>query len=325
MKRTRLIAILCSAAALLVAGCYSISGSHTDDDHIVQGSHEIKLTKHREGDRPIRIVVTTGMVGDIVKQVGGKQVEIQQLMGADTDPHLYKAGPADSTACKNADIIFYSGLHLEGKLSDMLHERSRVSPVFPITQFLPPNELLESSGIHDPHVWFDVSLWQKTIPLVRDVLSKYDAAHAEEYAAAATAYDAELTKLHAESKAALAKIPKERRVLVTAHDAFRYFGRAYDIEVHGIQGISTESEAGISEVNKLVNLLVDRKIKAVFVESTVSEQNIRSLLEACQFKGHTVTIGGQLFSDAMGGADTPAGTYPGMIRHNVETIQTALQ
>jgi manganese/zinc/iron transport system substrate-binding protein len=330
MNRINFLAFasLTIAALCLVGcgGCSSEGEGHGEDPLVTQGSREVTLTRHRSGAAPIRIVVTTGMVADIVSHVGGKQVELTQLMGADTDPHLYKAGQRDSIACKNADIIFYSGLHLEGKLSDFLSEFGRENPVFPITQFIPPDELLGwDQGVYDPHAWFDVSLWSKTIPLVREVLSKYDPDRASEYAANATAYEKELAELHEECKAKLATIPKTHRVLVTAHDAFRYFGRAYDIEVHGIQGISTESEAGLNEVNRLVNMLVDRKIKAVFVESTVSEQNIRSLLEGCKAKGHTVVIGGSLFSDAMGAANTSAGTYPGMVRHNVETIHSALK
>jgi manganese/zinc/iron transport system substrate-binding protein len=182
-----------------------------------------------------------------------------------------------------------------------------------------------TDGAHDPHVWFDVSLWRRCVDVVRDSLVRFDPKHGDEYKARAAEYAAKLESLHSEVKSQLAEIPANRRVLVTAHDAFRYFGRAYEVEVLGIQGISTDSEAGVKEINTLVDLLVDRKIKAVFVESSVSERNVKALVEGCQARGHEVKIGGELFSDAMGRPGTEEGTYPGMVRHNVNTIVNALQ
>lgn len=276
-------------------------------------------------DGRIRVVATTGMVADLVERVGGKHVNVQQLMSAGIDPHQYKAVPEDVVACDRADLIFYSGLHLEGKLADLFEKMAKKKPTYAVAGKLPEASLLHSDGAHDPHVWFDVSLWRQTIAVVRDALIEFDPANVEEYRQNAAAYESELDKLHAECKTLLAEVPKEQRVLVTAHDAFQYFGRAYDVEVHGIQGISTESEASNNEVNRLVDLLVNRKIKAVFVETSVSERNIKSLLEGCKSKGHEVRIGGELFSDAMGEKGKPEGTYPGMVRHNVKTIVEALK
>jgi manganese/zinc/iron transport system substrate-binding protein len=276
-------------------------------------------------DGRIRVVATTGMVADLVERVGGKHVNVQQLMAAGIDPHQYKAVPSDVTACHEADLIFYNGLHLEGKLADLFEKLAAKKPTYAVAGKLPEAMLLHSDGAHDPHVWFDVSLWRQTIAVVRDALIDFDPTNVEEFRANAAAYESELDKLHEECQKLLAEVPKERRVLVTAHDAFQYFGRAYDIEVHGIQGISTESEASTKEKNKLVDLLVQRKIKAVFVETSVSERNIESLLEGCSAQGHDVRIGGELFSDAMGEKGKPEGKYPGMVRHNVKTIVEALK
>jgi manganese/zinc/iron transport system substrate-binding protein len=174
-------------------------------------------------------------------------------------------------------------------------------------------------------LWFDVSLWSEAVSVVADALAEFDPANAAEYRERAAKYRAELAALHEESKSRIAEIPKERRVLVTAHDAFSYFGRAYDMEVRAIQGISTESEAGLKEVNELVDFIAERKIKAVFVETSVSDRNIKALVEGCKAKGHEVAIGGELYSDAMGEPGTPEGTYAGMVRRNVDTIVNALQ
>jgi len=305
--RTVAAVILLLLTVLSTPGCHFGSDSSAGDDGRID------------------VVATTGMVADLVERIGGEHVKVQQLMSAGIDPHQYKAAPADRIACDRADVIFYSGLHLEGKLADMFEKLAAKKPVYAVADKLPEASLLSSDGAHDPHVWFDVSLWRQTIPVVRDALIEHDPAHAEEYRRNAAGYEAELDKLHEECKAALAGVPESQRVMITAHDAFEYFGRAYGVEVHGIQGISTESEASVKEVNRLVDLLVSRKIKAVFVETSVSERNINSLLEGCRAQGHEVRIGGELFSDAMGDKGTPEGTYPGMIRHNVKTVVEALK
>lgn len=278
------------------------------------------------GQYPIPIVCTTGMVGDLVAQVGGEQVQVTSLMGEGVDPHLYKPSPGDVSRLSSAGLIFYNGLHLEGKMADLFVRMSRKRPTHAVAEAIPETALLElADGHYDPHVWFDVALWSQTVDRVRDVMVQFDPAHASEYARRAADYKRSLGELDAECRSALAAIPKERRVLVTAHDAFHYFGRAYDVEVKAVQGISTEAEAGVREINELVDLIVGRGIKAVFIESTVSERNIQALVEGCGARGHVVRIGGELFSDAMGQAGTPAGTYIGMVRHNVRTIVKALE
>ena len=284
------------------------------------------VTAKYYGPYPIQVVCTIGMVADQVKNIGGEHVQVVSLMGAGVDPHLYKASPADVAQLNRADIIFYSGLHLEGKLAELLERMRAHKPTVAVAERIDDAQILHDEGdAHDPHVWFDVSLWSEASAAVRDALAEFDPKHADDYRAAAQEYAARLAVLHEFAKTELATVPKEQRVLVTAHDAFQYFGRAYDLEVRGIQGISTDSEASVKHVNELVDFLVERKIKAVFVETSVADQNIRSLIEGCAAQNHKVTIGGELFSDAMGPEGTAEGTYEGMVRHNVETIVKALK
>jgi manganese/zinc/iron transport system substrate-binding protein len=266
------------------------------------------------------------MVADIAQNVGGEHAAATALMGEGVDPHLYKASPADVSQLSRADIVLYSGLHLEGKLAELLERMGRRKPTVGIAERIAPEKVLtDDHGAHDPHVWFDVSLWSEAAAAAADALAEFDPPHADAYRTNATAYRDRLAQLHQYAKDQLATVPKDRRVLVTAHDAFRYFGRAYGVEVRGIQGISTDSEAGVRQVRELVDFLVERKIKAVFVETSVSDQNIRSLLEGCHARGHPVVIGGSLYSDAMGKAGTPEATYEGMVKHNVDTIVAALK
>ncbi|HYG78168.1 MAG TPA: zinc ABC transporter substrate-binding protein [Planctomycetota bacterium] len=282
------------------------------------------------GDGPLKAVCTVGMIADIVQRVGGKHVQVQSLMGPGTDPHLYKAREDDSRALSGADVIFYVGLNLEGKMSDLFVKMQRKKPVFAMSdpEYIDPKLLREPpemEGHYDPHIWFDVSLWMKSAERVRDALAEVDRAHADDYKKNAEALLKEMGELHEWCKKELATIPQERRILITAHDAFGYFGRAYGVEVRGIQGISTEDQAPVAAINELVDLIVTRKVKAVFVESSVPRKNIEALLEGCKARGHTIVIGGELFSDAMGEADKPEGTYIGMVKHNVETIVKALK
>jgi manganese/zinc/iron transport system substrate-binding protein len=283
--------------------------------------------RHRfAGKHPIRIVCTTGMVADLARNVGGDHVKVTALMKAGVDPHLYQASPGDVGLLSGSDMVFYSGLHLEGRMTDLLENMANQKPSVAVATAIPEDRVLhDENGAHDPHLWFDVSLWSQATNAVRDALVAFDPAHADDYRANAEEYRQRLGKLHEETSAAIATIPEDHRVMVTAHDAFQYFGKAYKIDVRGIQGISTDSEAGVKQINDLVSFLVDRKIKAVFVETSVSDQNVRSLLEGCAARGHTVKIGGELFSDAMGAEGTSEGTYEGMIKHNVETIAKALK
>jgi manganese/zinc/iron transport system substrate-binding protein len=287
---------------------------------------EAKAEFRFNGTHPIKTVCTTGMVADLVRHVGGSHVSVTQLMGAGIDPHLYKTSTADIEKLSSADAIFYSGLHLEGKMGDVFVRMARRKPVYPVTEGVLESEILEvGDGQFDPHLWFDVSLWSQCVDVVAEALVSFDPPHADEYKQNAATYRERLAKLHEECKTRIATIPADRRVLVTAHDAFAYFGRAYAMEVKAIQGISTETEAGVKEINDLVDFIAQRKIKAVFIETSVSDRNIKALVEGCQAKGHTVVIGGELFSDAMGEEGTPEGTYEGMVRHNVETIVKALE
>lgn len=276
----------------------------------------------------LQAVATTGMIADIVANVGGGRVAVTPLMGAGVDPHLYKATRSDIQKMLNADIVFYNGLLLEGKITDaFVKVASSGKPVFAVTELLPEDRLLEPAefqGHFDPHVWMDPAAWAKAVEVVRDKLTLRDPAEAATYQANAARYMAEIDKLDAYSRQVLANVPAERRVLVTAHDAFNYFGRAYAFEVKGIQGISTESEAGLKKIEELVELLVARRIPAVFVESTIPARSIEALVAGAKVRGHAVTIGGELFSDAMGAPGSYEGTYVGMIDHNVTTIARAL-
>jgi manganese/zinc/iron transport system substrate-binding protein len=278
--------------------------------------------------KPIEIIATTGMVADITRAVAGDHATVSSLMGEGVDPHLYKPTAADAKAIVSADMVFYSGLMLEGRMSDTFFKAARMGKlVYPVTELIDETFLLEPpefAGHWDPHVWMDVSAWSQAVGAVAVALCEQDEANCDVYKANAARYQAKLQSLHEYALASIASIPENRRVLITAHDAFNYFGRAYGIEVVGIQGLSTESEAGIEDVNRLVNMLVDKKITAVFVESSVSDRNVNALIEGAAAKGHTVTIGGRLFSDAMGQTGTYHGTYIGMLDHNITTIASAL-
>lgn len=273
------------------------------------------------------VVATTGMVADIVRAVAGERAQVKNIIGEGVDPHLYKPTRADVADLTRADIIFYSGLLLEGKMTDVLVKISRTKPVVPVTETVDESYLLEPpefQGHFDPHLWMDVQGWMKAVDAVTKALGEYDPPNRALYEQNAAAYLAELKKLDDYARQSISTIPEQSRVLVTAHDAFNYMGRAYELEVLGIQGISTESEAGLGDLNKLVDTLVSRKIKAVFVETSVADKNVRALIEGARARGFEVSIGGTLFSDAMGAPGTYEGTYIGMIDHNVTTIVRAL-
>ncbi|MFC7440869.1 metal ABC transporter solute-binding protein, Zn/Mn family [Laceyella putida] len=282
-------------------------------------------TNHSVG-HPIRVTATTGMIADIVKHVGGKHVQVTSLMGPGVDPHLFKASQGDIQKLNDADLIFYNGLHLEGKMGDILGKIGKTKSVVAVTDQIPKEKLLiAEKNQTDPHVWFDVRLWMDATKRVEHTLSKIDPKHQQDYKRQTELYMTELKELHDYSREQIATIPKQQRVLVTAHDAFGYFGRAYDIEVVGLQGINTNSEYGVADVSKLVDLLTSRKIKAVFVESSVPKRSIEAVVQGARQRGHEVEIGGELFSDAMGKEGTPSGTYIGMVRHNVDVITGALK
>ncbi len=276
---------------------------------------------------PYKVTTTIGMVGDIVRQVTGDRATVVNIIGEGVDPHLYNATRADIGKLLEADIVFYSGLMLEGKMADALIRVARKRAVYAVTELIDPALLLEPpefAGHPDPHLWMDVRLWRTCTEMVSSTLSAFDPDGASIYKANCARYIAELDELDSYVRKVIGSIPESRRVLVTAHDAFNYMAKSYGLEVIGIQGISTESEAGVDDINRIVDLLVRRRIEAVFVETSVSDKNMRALIEGAASHGHTVKIGGALFSDAMGAPGTYEGTYIGMIDHNATTIARAL-
>jgi manganese/zinc/iron transport system substrate-binding protein len=277
---------------------------------------------------PLRVVATTGMIADIVRQVAGDRAEVAALMGEGVDPHLYRATRSDIARMLEADVVFYNGLLLEGKMTDALVRVARGGkPVFAVTELIDESYLLAPpafAGHFDPHVWMDPQAWGKAVDVVQQSLAEVDPEGAEAHGTRAAAYLERLRGLDGYAEGVLATVPPERRVLVTAHDAFSYFGRRYGFEVLGIQGLSTESEAGLKRIEELVSVLVERKIPAVFVETTIPEQSVRALIAGANARGHEVVVGGYLFSDAMGRPGTYEGTYVGMIDHNVTAIARAL-
>ncbi len=282
----------------------------------------------RSAAKPLRIVATTGMVADLVRHIAGEHGDVMALIGSGVDPHLFKATRYDIKKMHEADVVFYSGLMLEGRLQEVLKQvNSSNRPVVAVTDRLdhaylrsPP----DFEGHFDPHVWMDVAAWSRCVDWVDETLSKIDPVHADQFHQNAKAYQTELAELHEYVRKVIASIPESQRVLVTAHDAFGYFGRTYGIEVRSIQGVTTESEAGIQDVNRLVDFLVERKLPAIFVESSVNGKNIHAVIEGTKSRNVSIRIGGELFSDAMGTEGTYEGTYIGMIDHNATRIAHAL-
>lgn len=278
-----------------------------------------------QAEQPTPVVATTTIVADLVRQVGGDRVAVDCLMGPGIDPHSYRATPRDADRLARAKLIVASGLHLEGKLSELLARLGRRVPVTAVADTLPSEQLLPvTDTLHDPHVWFDARLWSRCVPAVVEALAKLDPGGREHFQARAADAIRRLESLDDRLRDRLASIPKQQRVLVTAHDAFRYFGRAYDVEVLGVQGTSTESEAGLADINRLVETIVARKIPAVFVETSVSDRNVTALREGARARGHAVALGGQLYSDALGGPGSGAETLEAMLLANVETIHAGL-
>lgn len=291
-------------------------------------SNQKETATNGDEDGKLKITTTIGMIKDVTENIGGEHVEVTGLMKTGVDPHLYKASQGDIKKLDEAELILYNGLHLEGKMGEIFEKMEKSKPVIAVTRDIKEDDLRSAgNGIkgHDPHVWFSVQHWMTVTETIRDVLIEQDPDHAETYKANAEKYLAQLQELDAYAKEQIASIPEEGRVLVTAHDAFGYFGDAYGIEVMGLQGLSTASEYGSKDVSNLRDYLVEKKIKAVFVESSVPKKSIEAVVEGAKKKGHEVKIGGELFSDAMGKEGTEEGTYIGMVRHNVDTIVSALK
>ncbi len=275
----------------------------------------------------VSVVATTGMIADAARQVGGDLVEVRGLMGAGVDPHSYRQTRTDIAAMVRADLVLWHGLYLEAQMEEFLLDLGQRNRVVAVGEAVPRDRLLahdEYENRFDPHIWMDPDLWAEVVRATRDALTEVLPGGAAAFAENAERHLADIARLSAYSREVLGRVPEASRVLLTAHDAFGYFGRAYGFEVVGIQGISTESEAGLNRIGELVEMLVERRIGAVFVESSVSDRNIRALVEGAAARGHKVRIGGELYSDAMGSPGTYEGTYLGMIDHNVTTIAAAL-
>jgi manganese/zinc/iron transport system substrate-binding protein len=277
----------------------------------------------------LKVVTTTSMITDLVKNIAGDLVEVKGLMGAGVDPHLYKASEGDVSKLFNADVIFYNGLHLEGKLVEVFEKmKTSEKKTIPLGEALPKNELIGSeyfASNYDPHVWFNIQYFKKFALQVTEVLSENDPSNALKFEENNRIFQKKLDDLEAEVKGIIETLPEEKRVLVTAHDAFNYFGKAYGFNVVGLQGLSTATEAGVQDVQRLSDFIIENKVKAIFIESSVPRRTIEALQEAVLSKNHEVSIGGSLYSDALGNPDSVEGTYIGMFKYNVNTIVNALR
>ncbi len=319
--RRRLLRLVHLLTCLAVAGA-ALAGCGADGPAAASGPANL------EGGRALRVVTTIGQIADAARRVGGARVQVQALMGPGIDPHLYRASESDITRLESADVIFWNGLHLEAAMSGVLERiedlgvRSvRVSDGIERARLLTPPEF---KGAYDPHIWFDLELWAQAVATVRDALIELDPQGAELFQANAAAYLREIEDLDDYVRARSAELDERVRVLVTAHDAFNYFARRYGFEVRGLQGISTESEASTADVQELGRFISARGIPAVFIESSVPDQGVQAVIAAADAQGHAVIVGGEIFSDAMGEEGTQEGTYLGIIRHNIDTIVSAL-
>ncbi|KQL34653.1 metal ABC transporter solute-binding protein, Zn/Mn family [Psychrobacillus sp. FJAT-21963] len=298
------------SAVLFIAGC-----SNKSNDNI--GNEQKPL-----------VVTTTGQIADAVREIAGDHVIVKSLMGPGVDPHLYKATQGDLQTLEEADIIFYNGLELEGKMSDIFEKMKEEKTVHAIGDAIPKNQILRNElhpELSDPHIWFDIEVWQQAVKEVTKTLVAEIPDNQDEFLKNEEVYFQKLNDLSKWSDQRISEIPKEQRVLVTAHDAFNYFGRSHGMEVRGLQGLSTDSEYGLKDIQNIVDFLVDQNIKAVFIESSVSDKAMKAVIEGAKEKGHSIQIGGELFSDAMGAEGTEEGTYIGMYKHNVNTIVDSLK
>ncbi len=286
-------------------------------------------TETKQKNEKLNVVTTTTMITDMLSVIGGDKITLQGLMGSGVDPHLYKASEGDVSKLFNADVVFYNGLHLEGKLVDIFEKMQQQNKTtIAITDALDKSKLIGSdyfASNYDPHIWFNINYWKKAVQFVANKLAELDAKNAAYYLNNANNYLASLDALQKEVTNVVNKLPAEQRILVTAHDAFNYFGEAFNFQVVGLQGLSTATEAGVQDVQKLANFIIENNVKAIFVESSVPKRTIEALQASVKAKGHEVTIGGTLYSDALGDAGTPEGTYIGMFKYNVNTIVNALQ
>lgn len=280
----------------------------------------------QDDDGRPQIVATTMMLEDLLNNLGGDLIQVEGIMGPGVDPHVYRATPGDFASMERADLIVYNGHFLEARLAEVLSNIP--TRTYAAAETLPEDRLIQAfeyGGNYDPHVWFDASLWVEVARGVADRLIEVMPEQEQAIQENTQAYLSELEELHSWAQERIQEIPDERRMLITAHDAFRYFGQAYDIEVKGLQGLSTQSDYGVREVSEMVSLIIERDIPAIFLESSVAPRSIESLIRGVEQRGGKVNLGGELYSDAMGARDTPEGTYTGMFRHNVNTITEALK
>lgn len=323
MRTLRVLAVVALVAVASILSACEDASVQTD----THAEHRLAPV-FRQGGRPLRVVATTGQITDAVRRVGGNRIEVHGLMGPGVDPHLYRASESDITRLEAADAVFWNGLHLEAGISGVL-ERIAELGVYSVrvTDDIDRQLLLappEFNGAYDPHVWFDLDLWSISVGTIRDALIAMDPEGTESYRANADTFISQVRELDSYVKSRAMEIDERVRVLVTAHDAFNYFANRYGLEVRGLQGISTESEASTADVQQLAQFISERGIPAVFIESSVPDQAVQAVIEAAAARGHTVIIGGEIFSDAMGAQGTAEGTYLGMIRHNIDTIVEAL-
>lgn len=287
-----------------------------------------KPAKKTENEK-FTIVTTTTMITDLVKTIGGDVVEVKGIMGAGVDPHLYKASAGDLTKLSNADLIIYNGLHLEGKLVDVFEKMNHIGKrTMALGSFLAHDQIINSEAFvssHDPHIWFSIKNWKTITEKLIIALSKENPENTAVYQKNGKDYLAKLAALEIEVKAKIETLPVAKRILVTAHDAFSYYGREFNFQVVGLQGLSTATEAGVRDVQRISDFIIKNSVKAVFIESSVPKRTVEALQASVKSKGHTVNIGGELFSDALGSPSEEVGTYLGMFRYNVNTIVNALQ
>ena len=324
MKKSILIAAIVVVA--IIAGISSTVLVQNNND--VNEMNNTNAENSANDSEKIMVTTTTNVITDLVENIGGEHVMVTGLMGPGVDPHLYRPSASDVKKLQQADIVFYNGLDLEGKMGDVFVKIGREgTAVWAVSENIPHNSLLslDTAGHFDPHIWWHAELWMEAAKVVATGLSEYDPENSQTYKTNLEEFLIQLQDLNDYSLENMKSIPKEQRVLVTAHDAFQYFGHAYGLEEMAIQGWSTDSEAGIREIQNLADEIAERKIKAVFVETSISPATIKALEAAIKDKGHNVVIGGELFSDAIGEKGTSEGTYIGAFKHNVDTIMRALK
>ena len=289
-----------------------------------ESENNVKTSNEPHSDR-IQIVTTISQIGEPIEVIGGDRVDVESLMGPGVDPHLYKATQGDINTLQDADIILYNGLHLEGNMGEVFANMSANKTIVSLGESLDKEKfLMDEEGAIDPHIWFDVDLWKEALDVAVEELKQFSPEDADYFEENKQTYFSKLDELKKEAVEKISSIPEEQRVLVTAHDAFGYFGRMNDIEVIGLQGLSTEDEVGLSDIGSTVQLLIEKKVPAVFIESSINQSSIRAVIDGASKEGLEVTLGGELFSDAMGAKGTEEGTYLGMYHHNVNTIYKAL-